>query len=205
MNLLLYLRENKRRWFPIKKNIIFLVIFFIFLMFGSSLAMDIQYTKEYTPIYAKPKANENIGIIKPGYEIKDDMILNAKNEWYKIRLKFSKVSIEAWVDTNKLSSINPCADQSEENDFKDFIYNNVKFKNSLNRVEVIGEITNNSGKDYSYATYMVSVYDNSGQLVDTGSLFINNLKDGQTKSFIGFLDTKLSAFEDYKIQFETGM
>ena len=41
-------------------------------------------------------------------------------------------------------------------------------------VEAIGEITNGTGKSFEFATFTIKVYSKSGELLDTGTVIINN-------------------------------
>ena len=85
-----------------------------------------------------------------------------------------------------------------------FSYSNVSFKEQLSMTIVIGEMTNNSNKDYTIANFMVSAYDNNGKLIGTGYINISNFSNGQTKTFEGFVDADYNSISKYKIQFENG-
>ena len=84
-----------------------------------------------------------------------------------------------------------------------FVYKNVHFKKgSSGFVYAIGEMTNNSGKDYSYAHFTMSIYDKDNNLLDIGNILICNLKNKQTKSFKTLFSVNYSLIRKYKINFE---
>ena len=85
-----------------------------------------------------------------------------------------------------------------------FSYDNVSFKEEFGMVNVIGEMTNNSGTNYTLANFLVSVYGDDGKLIGTGYINMSNLLNGQTKTFNGLVDANYSAISKYKIQFENG-
>lgn len=93
---------------------------------------------------------------------------------------------------------------NNQNNKPDFEYKNISFKDNGNYIKVIGEITNNSGKDYKVANFMISVYNNEGNLVSTGYANISNLSNGQTKSINTLIEGQRSKVSKYKIQFENG-
>ena len=84
-----------------------------------------------------------------------------------------------------------------------FSYDNVHFKkSSSNYIEIIGEITNHSGRSYQMVSFTLSVYDDSGNLLDTAPIVISNFRDGQTKSFSTIVQASYDELSRYKIDFE---
>ena len=85
----------------------------------------------------------------------------------------------------------------------EFLYENIHFKKSVfGGVDVIGEIANNSGKDYSFAMFKISLYDTNNRLLGIGNIVIPNLGNGQKKSFETMIEVEMSAIDKYKIDFE---
>lgn len=79
----------------------------------------------------------------------------------------------------------------------------------LNRTEfgtyLIGEVTNQSGRDYSeFAFFKLSLYDASGRLLEVDNLMIENFAAGQTKSFSELLDDAGRNTSKVKIDFDNG-
>ena len=85
-----------------------------------------------------------------------------------------------------------------------FYYKNVSFKETSIGTEMIGEMSNFSGKDYSYVMFVVSVYDVDGKLIETNSALISNFPHGSTKSFTVYFTETLPSDVQYKIQYELG-
>ncbi len=89
-----------------------------------------------------------------------------------------------------------------------FFYKNVHFKDSgVGYIKVIGEMTNNSGKDYLLAHFRISVYDEDDNLLESELIIISNFSNGQTKTFEGYIytDYDLSQMSKYKIEFDSGI
>lgn len=87
-----------------------------------------------------------------------------------------------------------------------FPYKNVSVRSQFGTTEMIGEMTNNSDKAYELATFTVSVYDDSGILIDTGNVLMSSFSQGATKSFqCNFLKIEPSQVSEYKIEFENGL
>jgi hypothetical protein len=85
-----------------------------------------------------------------------------------------------------------------------FYYKNVSFKSSYIGTEMIGEMSNFSGKDYSSVMFAVSVYDADEKLLATDYAIIANFPNGSTKSFTVLFIDDLPSTIKYKIQYELG-
>lgn len=69
--------------------------------------------------------------------------------------------------------------------------------------QIIGELTNRSGKNYEGAAFKVSLYDDRGELLEVAPFVLIEFRDGETKSF----DAPVSQggeIKAFKIQFEAG-
>jgi len=87
-----------------------------------------------------------------------------------------------------------------------FSYSDVRFNEiPYAGIHAVGEVLNNSGRSYSLAIFIISVYDENEQLIDTGHINISNFGNGSTKSYTAIL-IKASAAEikKYKVQYENG-
>ena len=89
-----------------------------------------------------------------------------------------------------------------------FSYKNVVIKELVagsNQITAIGELTNNSGRDYDTVSLVMSLYDNDGKLLGSNYIILNNFFNGQTKTFDTIiLNTNYDSVSKYKIQFENG-
>jgi hypothetical protein len=89
-----------------------------------------------------------------------------------------------------------------------FRYNNVVMKDGgfgSGAITAIGELTNDSGKNYDTILFVMSLYDKDGKLLGSNYINLNNFMNGQTKTFdTVILDTDYKSVAKYKIQFETG-
>lgn len=46
-----------------------------------------------------------------------------------------------------------------------------------------GEVTNETGRDFSYVTFSLTLYDVTGKVIGSGSFSLTGLRNGQTKPF----------------------
>jgi hypothetical protein len=71
-------------------------------------------------------------------------------------------------------------------------------------VDVMGVVVNNSGTAYTVASFDLSLYDGSGELICVDTVSVNQLRDGQERAFrsaIRCADYDADAVTDWKIQF----
>lgn len=71
-------------------------------------------------------------------------------------------------------------------------------------VDVMGVIVNNSGDTYSVASFDLSLYDGSGDLICVDTISVNQLRDGQERAFrsaIRCADYDAAAVANWKLQF----
>lgn len=88
----------------------------------------------------------------------------------------------------------------------DFTYDNVRIIYSDDKIEIMGEMTNNSGKDYEIAYFIITLYEFSDEILNTDDIFISNFNDGQTKTFETTIYGDYSKYhDDFKVQFEDGI
>lgn len=87
-----------------------------------------------------------------------------------------------------------------------FFCKNVKLKKSTGMVKVMGEMTNHSGRDFKAASFIISLYDRKGRLLETGDILINHFLRGKTKSFTTYIENvKYDNISTFKIQFDFGI
>lgn len=89
-------------------------------------------------------------------------------------------------------------------DNADFPTRNASLRNlEFGGVEVIGEIKNNTSRNYRVTSFTMSAFDAKGRLVGTATINVTNFASGSVKSFEAlFPNLSASQFERYKIQFE---
>jgi len=71
-------------------------------------------------------------------------------------------------------------------------------------VDVMGVVVNNSGTAYSVASFDLSLYDGSGELICVDTVSVNQLRDGQERAFrsaIRCADYEADTVAGWKIQF----
>lgn len=129
-------------------------------------------------------------------------VVEEKGDWFK-------VTVTAWIPkaslTADLSTI-----QAAHRDAKPagsgFFYSNVSISTGMLGAQCLGEMTNNSGRDYTLANFIVSVYDENEKLIETTYISISNFAKDDKKSFEALLiESQASQIASYKIQFENGM
>jgi SH3-like domain-containing protein len=87
-----------------------------------------------------------------------------------------------------------------------FSYQNVKLTKSMDMVKVMGEMKNGSGKNFRAASFLITFYDQKGQLLETGDILINHFSDGQTKPFTAYMEHLIyESVHRYKIEFDFGI
>ncbi|HCC07267.1 MAG TPA: hypothetical protein DEP72_03745 [Clostridiales bacterium] len=147
-----------------------------------------------------------VNIAVNGQKVEADNILYDGTTYVPLRKVAEILGKEvSWDEGTNTAGINNKG-QSILNAGDGFIYKNTSFKQSTSiYAEAIGEMTNTSGKDYDYAFFTLSVYDENGALLETSSINIKNLKNNETKSFSSILQTDKIKIKTYKIQFESGM
>lgn len=120
-----------------------------------------------------------------------------------------KSAVAQFSTTQKPASQKPSNEPLKANQIAGgFSFNNVVVKDSdygSGTIDAIGELTNDSGKDYSTISFVMSLYDKEGKLLGSNYIILSNFLNGQTKTFdTVILDTDYSSVAKYKIQFENG-
>ena len=96
-----------------------------------------------------------------------------------------------------------------------FTYSNVTLAETSNLLTgaagkgYIGEMTNNTGEDYAFANFKVSMYGRDNALFGVVTLVITDFRNGETKSFVtiplpGSEDLSREAIASYKIAYDSG-
>ncbi|MDX2435961.1 MAG: FxLYD domain-containing protein [Acidobacteriota bacterium] len=71
-------------------------------------------------------------------------------------------------------------------------------------VDVMGVVVNNSGENYSVASFDLSLYDGTGDLICVDTISVNQLRDGQERAFRSAIrcpDYDAAAVASWKLQF----
>ena len=144
-------------------------------------------------------SGDRIGQVLQRAEVK---VIEEKGDWFK-------VTVTAWIPKASLT-IDPSTIQAAHRDAKPagsgFFYSNVSISTGLLGTQCLGEMTNNSGRDYTLANFIVSAYDENEKLIETAYINISNFSKGDKKSFETLLiDSQANQIASYKIQFENGM
>ena len=86
----------------------------------------------------------------------------------------------------------------------EFTYKNISYSKESYGAKFIGEITNNSGKGFKLANFVMSIYSGDNTLIDVVYINISSFPNGQTKSFSTISIKNLPKNIKYQIQFENG-
>ncbi len=127
--------------------------------------------------------------------------------------RWVEVEVVGWIWRDSTTAQGREIPESREDSWKGpekikggFSYQNVKLTKSMNMVKVMGEMTNGSGKNFRAASFIISFYDQKGQLLETGDILINNFSDGQTKLFTAYMENLIyESVHRYKIEFDFGI
>lgn len=109
------------------------------------------------------------------------------------------------VDKLKNSNTESQSNTSQPNR-KNFEESNISFnEGARGRNTVIGEITNNSGKNYDLAMFRISFYNNQEQLLGTERISMNNFRNGSTRSFDQLVrNIDINKVDRYRVEFDQG-
>lgn len=78
-----------------------------------------------------------------------------------------------------------------------------KYSEYLDWTTTTSEVTNNSGKDYSYVMVSVTYYSEDGTILGQGSAIISGLLNGQTKTFETTINGDFTSAAALKFQVDT--
>lgn len=83
-----------------------------------------------------------------------------------------------------------------------FFYKQVRFSDQGDGlVEVVGELVNQSGKDYTTALFNLNVYSKDGQLLAVTPVMLSSSEAGSTKSFTALFTESFPQGFTYKLEF----
>jgi hypothetical protein len=134
-------------------------------------------------------------------------VVEEKGSWVKVQITGWINKASTATERNEAARTAKPAAEPTTDILGGFAYKNVSFKPGPGEyVDVIGEMTNKSGRDYTLANFVVSVYNANDNLLATGYIMISNLLSGQTKSFYSpMIEANYNAIKRYKIDFENGL
>lgn len=84
-----------------------------------------------------------------------------------------------------------------------FAYRDLEFATMLPN-EVLGTMSNQSGRNYKIACFMMKLYGNAERLLKTVDFCISDFANGQTKLFRVSTFTSPGNLQGYRIQFLSG-
>jgi hypothetical protein len=179
---------------PVGKGTLIILGLILFVI-GTSLAAEqsIRFIcRDGTKVMAGPDDSKSEAILQANSKV---TLLETKKDW-------AHIQIDGWVLRSSLSDspvglVGTAAGHG-------FYYSNISFRSYIEgeTSRLIGEIRNDSTKDYRTVIFKLSVYDKEGILLDTSDLLVDNIGQGQTKTFEAFIDVVPNAIARYKIQFD---
>jgi len=178
----------------LKKNKIILPFLLVFLIGAMVMANNELYIAEDAPFYFD-RDEDIAGFLLEGTRV---AVVQDNDNWVKLQL-------EVWVPKNYLSSeYEKTVEETGIRIRQGFIYDNISFGSQLGMTEIIGEMTNDSGQNYSLINFLLSVYDQDRNLLATGYINISDFENGETKSFSGLIDIDVNKIAKYRIQYDSG-
>lgn len=149
----------------------------------------------------------------PGGQKIGEVLKNTELKVIRTEGRWVEVEIVGWIwrdsTTAKGMEIQRTSQESGKGTTKikgGFSYKNVKLTKSMGMVKMLGEMTNDSGKNFKAASFIITFYDQKGQLLETGDILINNFSKGQTKPFTAYMENlNYESIHRYKIEFDFGI
>jgi len=187
------------------RNIVVSTLFTIVFLFciGAQVKESYLYVKVEKENLRDAPNGKKISEVLQSTEMK---VLEEKNNWVKVQITGWIWKASTTPDKSEIAKLKAKRKKAGTKIAGGFVYKNVRFKSSYaGYVDVIGEMTNNSGRSYTLANFMISVYDKNDNLLATGYITISNFRNGQTKSFETSIEANYSSISKYKIDFENGL
>jgi len=107
-------------------------------------------------------------------------VIEENNEWVK-------VTVTGWIKklstVKDLSNIEGATVDTTTPAGKGFVYRNVSLREGPNGGEFAGEMTNGSGKDYEEVMFVLTLFDEDGELIETSFIEFSSFKNGTTQTF----------------------
>jgi SH3-like domain-containing protein len=146
---------------------------------------------------------QKIGEVLKDTELK---IIGTEGRWVEVEMV-------GWIWRDSTTAQGTGVPESREASWKGaekikggFSYQNVKLTKSMGMVKVMGEMRNGSGKNFRAASFLITFYDQKGQLLETGDILINHFSEGQTKPFTAYMENLIyESVHRYKIEFDFGI
>ncbi len=86
-----------------------------------------------------------------------------------------------------------------------FTYRSISFKEGRTYVQVIGEMTNWSGKSYYGVTFDLTLYDSRNEVLAVDKFIIKNFKNGSTRPMKTLVSVDFAKISTYKIDFNSAI
>lgn len=100
--------------------------------------------------------------------------------------ELSRVEISKENATNDKPTATPAPAPATDQNKEEFTFSakpTTKYTELFNWTQTIGDITNNTNKDYSFVTISATYYSSDDTVLAKGTAILSDLKSGQTKSF----------------------
>ena len=149
----------------------------------------------------------------PGGQKIGEVLKNTELKVIRTEGRWVEVEIVGWIWRDSTTAKGMEIQKSTQESWKakekikgGFSYKNVKLTKSMGMVKMLGEMTNDSGKNFKAASFIITFYDQKGQLLETGDFLINNFSKGQTKPFTAYIENLIyESIHRYKIEFDFGI
>ncbi len=186
-------------------NIVVIALFAVLLLFsvGAKVKDSYLYVKVEKEDLREAPNGKKIAEILQSAEMK---VLEEKDKWVKVQITGWIWKPSTTPDRSEIAKLEAERNKAGTRIAGNFVYKNVRFKSFYaGYIEVIGEMTNNSGRSYTLANFIISVYDKNDNLLAIGYITISNFRNGQTKSFETIIEANYNSISKYKIDFENGL
>ncbi|MFH1734355.1 MAG: hypothetical protein ABIE92_06565, partial [bacterium] len=143
-----------------------------FMVLNAADKPQVLYVMKDSENLRKAPNGEKIGEIFQATEMN---VIEEKGEWVKVQIVGWVWSASTTSDTNLAKKDKEHSEETETKIAGGFLYRNVSFKSTFGGyTNIMGEMINNSGRDYTLANFVVSVYDKNKRLIGTGYINISN-------------------------------
>lgn len=130
-----------------------------------------------------------------------------------IRANGEPIAKKAEAEIVTLKNIKAQKQKAEEKAKKDaftdigggFAVRRVSGKSFSGMAELVGEIKNNSGQNYSIVNIIIALYDSEDNLLGNAIANISNFNTGAVKTFSAYSDVPLNKIARYRVQFENAI
>lgn len=171
---------------------------------GADLARSA--TKEIIVIEKLKFENKIAGLMGKAKKEKDTAKFDEAINTYQGIIKMAPGTVHARKAKTKIAEVKRLKRDAFVSVGNGFSVRKVKLRNQMGMfTEIVGEMKNISGNNWTMANFLVSLYDANGDMLGTGNIIISNFANGSVKSFNGMAQVPANKVSNYKIQFENAM